>query len=52
MTECTNPHADGCPGCIINSEIPQHVEATPRGCLATYRCTDCGHAWETAWGCC
>lgn len=48
---CTNPHVDGCPGCVVNSEIPEHVQPTARGCLATYRCTDCGFEWDTAWGC-
>lgn len=48
---CTLAHVDGCPECIYNTEAPEHTEPTGHGCLATYRCHDCGHTWETAWGC-
>lgn len=48
---CTNPHVDGCDQCVVNSEIPVRVDSTARGCLAEYRCTDCGYKWQTAWGC-
>lgn len=48
---CTSPHADGCPGCVANTEPPEHVERRPDGCSAFYRCNDCGHEWTTTWGC-
>jgi hypothetical protein len=48
---CTLAHVDGCPDCVLNVEAPEHAETTARGCLAFYRCHDCGHTWETAWGC-
>lgn len=48
---CTNAHVDGCPKCVVNSEMPVHVERRPDGCEAFYRCTDCGHEWPTSWGC-
>lgn len=52
MTTCTNPHVDGCPECVVNSEEPTHLTRLPDGCDAAYRCADCGHEWDTAWGCC
>ena len=48
---CTDPHVDGCGGCVTNVEPPEHVERRPDGCSAYYRCNDCGHEWTTAWGC-
>lgn len=48
---CTNPHLDGCPSCVENGEIPKHTERVPGGCVGEYECTDCGHTWQTAWGC-
>lgn len=48
---CTLAHVDGCPECVTNTEPPEHREATPHGCVCSYKCHDCGHVWETAWGC-
>lgn len=48
---CTDPHVDGCGGCVTNVEPPEHVERRPDGCSAYYRCSDCGHEWTTSWGC-
>lgn len=42
--------ADGCPSCVVNYEPPRDVVAGPHGLFAGYHCTDCGHAWITAWG--
>lgn len=56
--EMAAPHAtgslaarlDGCPSCIINSEVPFGAFQPPAGGLvALYRCTDCGHRWHTSW---
>lgn len=43
---------DGCPECVYNYEPPRAVAATDDGdgFYAGYHCTDCGHAWMTAWG--
>lgn len=49
---CIEPHVDGCPGCVVNVEPPADVLRLERGCLADYRCTDCGHEWSTSWGRC
>lgn len=56
MAESTTPHPptrearlDGCPECVVNAELPRAVEQTPHGYIAAYLCTDCGHAWATAW---
>lgn len=48
---CTDPHVDGCPECVVNTEAPIVLERLNPGCSAAYHCTDCGHSWETAWGC-
>jgi hypothetical protein len=41
---------DGCPECVINTELPQVVESIPsKAQRASYRCSDCGHAWITEW---
>lgn len=48
---CSNPHLDGCPNCITNTEEPRHMIRLADGCDAGYRCSDCGHEWSTAWGC-
>jgi hypothetical protein len=42
-------HVDGCPSCVRNSEAPFDTYPTTDGYVATYRCTDCGHRWSTAW---
>jgi len=52
LMSCTNPHVDGCPKCVVNTEEPIHLARLNGGCDTAYRCTDCGHQWETAWGCC
>lgn len=48
---CSLAHVDGCPDCVTNTEAPEHVEPSPRGCVCFYRCHDCGYVWQTAWGC-
>ena len=57
MTETHEPatgslaaRLDGCPKCILNSEVPDGAYRAPSGSLvALYKCTDCGHRWHTAW---
>jgi hypothetical protein len=49
---CDSPHVDGCPNCVANVEPPVILDRSLTGCVAAYECTDCGHSWETAWGCC
>lgn len=48
---CDDPHVDGCPECGLNVEEPSWVARLATGCAAAYECSDCGHSWETAWGC-
>lgn len=48
---CTEPHVDGCPGCVVNTEPPRTRESVGGHCQTTYACTDCGHEWTTAWWC-
>lgn len=41
---------DGCPEACGNYETPSSVwPDPPRGFIANYVCTDCGHAWSTSW---
>lgn len=40
---------DGCPECVVNTEAPFDAYPTRGGYVATYRCSDCGHHWSTAW---
>lgn len=47
---CAEPHADGCPECVVNVEEPWFHDVGPRGCSGAYRCSDCGHEWTTSWG--
>ena len=47
---CTNPHATACPKCP-NVEEPVNLVRLDEGCDAAYVCTDCKHAWATAWRC-
>jgi hypothetical protein len=40
---------DGCPGCVVNTELPRDTQPTATGFHAEYECSDCGHAWTTDW---
>lgn len=40
---------DGCPRCVVNSEVPFGAFNAPTGLVALYKCTDCGHRWHTSW---
>lgn len=46
---CAEPHADGCPRCILNVEEPYLHEPQADGCSTAYECHDCGHQWSTSW---
>jgi DNA-directed RNA polymerase subunit M/transcription elongation factor TFIIS len=46
---CVQPHADGCPECVVNVETPWLHETRPDGCSTAYECHDCGHSWSTSW---
>jgi hypothetical protein len=48
---CTDPHVDGCANCVTNVEPPEDVQRLTLGCLAYYRCGDCGYTWTTDWRC-
>lgn len=48
---CSNPHVDGCPECVENTEPPFSKEDVPNGCQCAYICTDCGNRWSTSWWC-
>ena len=43
--------ADGCPECGDNYEPPKRATLTPdlSAYSCAYRCTSCGHTWETSW---
>ena len=43
------PRIDGCPECVVNTELPHSTTRTTTGWLSVYRCADCGHAWSTSW---
>ena len=49
---CVDPHVDGCPGCVTNVEPPTALVRYADRCDGSYRCSDCGHTWETSWGFC
>lgn len=40
---------DGCPECVLNTELPKSTAPTDNGYRAAYLCNDCGHAWTTDW---
>jgi hypothetical protein len=41
---------DGCPACVINTEVPYGGWTEPNGSLVcVYVCSDCGHRWHTSW---
>ena len=48
------PHFDGCPECGTRWNVPTHTQPangpTP-GCLSTYTCRECQHAWTCSWAC-
>lgn len=43
--------ADACPECVLNVEVPRWIDEPMHGAgyTAHYRCTDCGHEWDTSW---
>lgn len=40
---------DACPECVTNTEKPCAVSTTDGGFTAAYRCSACGHEWNTSW---
>lgn len=37
-------HIDGCPECVLNTEMPRSTVPIDGGHRAGYECSDCGHA--------
>jgi transposase-like protein len=40
---------DGCPECVVNTELPRRTSIVANGFHSEYECSDCGHTWTTDW---